>query len=85
MNSKIQKILHYVISLLLIILWFIMMVFPEYIHTIPFKIFFSVSFACSMLYSYYRKKYFPEQRYCKAEKIIFLVLGVLLLLKLVFF
>ena len=33
-NNKIQKISHYIIVLLLVILWFIMMFFPEHIDTI---------------------------------------------------
>ena len=39
-NNKIQKIFHYIIVLLLVILWFIMMFFPEHIDTMNFKIFF---------------------------------------------
>ena len=39
-NNKIQKISHYIIVLLLVILWFIMMFFPENMDTMNFKIFF---------------------------------------------
>ena len=39
-NSKIQKISHYIIVLLLVVLWSIMMFFPEHIDTMNFKIFF---------------------------------------------
>ena len=42
-NNKIQKISHYIIVLLLVILWSIMMFFPEHIDTMNFKIFFSIS------------------------------------------
>jgi|GEM_PF-4650976 len=38
-NNKIQKISHYIIVLLLVILWFIMMFFPEQMDTMNFKIF----------------------------------------------
>ena len=41
-NNKIQKIFHYIIVLLLVILWFIMMFFPENMDTMNFKIFFSI-------------------------------------------
>ena len=54
-NNKIQKISHYIIVLLLVILWFIMMFFPEQMDTMNFKIFFSISLACSMIYSFCRK------------------------------
>ena len=60
-NNKIQKISHYIIVLLLVILWFIMMFFPEYMDTINFKIFFSISLACAMIYSFFREKYFCLQ------------------------
>ena len=39
-NNKIQKIFHYIIVLLLVILWAIMMFCPEHIDTMNFKIFF---------------------------------------------
>ena len=42
-NNKIQKISHYIIVLLLVILWFIMMFFPENMDTMNFKIFFTLS------------------------------------------
>ena len=48
-NNKIQKISHYIIVLLLVILWSIMMFFPEHIDTMNFKIFFSISLACAMI------------------------------------
>ena len=35
-----QKMIHSIIDLLLILLWMIMMFFPSYMETIPFKIFF---------------------------------------------
>ena len=60
-NNKIQKIFHYIIVLLLVILWFIMMFFPEHIDTMNFKIFFSISLACSIIYSLCREKYFCLQ------------------------
>ena len=66
-NNKIQKIFHYIIVLLLVILWSIMMFFPEHIDTMNFKIFFSISLACAMIYSFCRKKYFSMQTYCKTE------------------
>ena len=50
-NNKIQKISHYIIVLLLVILWFIMMFFPEHIDTMNFKIFFSMSLDGSIIYS----------------------------------
>lgn len=81
-SNKIQKIFHYIIVLLLILLWSIMMFFPEYIDTMSFKVFFSVSIACTMIYSFCRKKYFPMQRYCKTEKIVFAFLIILLFLSL---
>ena len=64
-NNKIQKIFHYIIVLLLVILWSIMMFFPEHIDTMNFKIFFSISLACTMIYSFCRKKYFSMQTYCR--------------------
>lgn len=67
-NNKIQKISHYIIVLLLVILWFIMMFFPEYMDTMNFKIFFSISLACAMIYSFCREKYFPMKKDCKIEK-----------------
>lgn len=70
-NNKIQKIFHYIIVLLLVILWSIMMFFPEHIDTMNFKIFFSISLACTMIYSFCRKKYFSMQTYCKTEKFVF--------------
>ena len=51
-----QKMIHSIIDLLLILLWMIMMFFPSYMATIPFKIFFSVSVICAMIYSFCRKK-----------------------------
>ena len=69
-NNKIQKISHYIIVLLLVILWFIMMFFPENMDTMNFKIFFSISLACAMIYSFCRKKYFPMQKDCKTEKFV---------------
>ena len=51
-NNKIQKIFHYIIVLLLVILWSIMMFFPEHIDTMNFKIFFYISLACTMIYSF---------------------------------
>ncbi len=85
MNIKIQKNLHCIINLVLVVLWVIMMFFPEYIYTMPFKLFFSVAFACSMLFSYYRKKYSPDYQSSKTEKTIFLILIVLLLFRFIFF
>ena len=83
-NNKIQKIFHYIIVLLLVILWFIMMFFPEYIDTMNFKIFFSISLACTMIYSFCRKKYFSMQTYCKTEKFVFTFLIILLFLRFMF-
>lgn len=83
-NSKIQKIFHYIIVLLLILLWSIMMFFPEYIDTMNFKIFFSISFACAMIYSFCRKKYFPMQQYCKTEKFVFTFLIISLFFRFIF-
>ena len=71
-NNKIQKISHYIIVLLLVILWFIMMFFPEQMDTMNFKIFFSISLACSMIYSFCRKKYFPMQKDCKQKNLFVL-------------
>ena len=71
-NNKIQKIFHYIIVLLLVILWSIMMFFPEHIDTMNFKIFFSISLACTMIYSFCRKKYFSMQTYCKTENLFLL-------------
>ena len=51
-NNKIQKISHYIIVLLLVILWFIMMFFPEYMDTMNFKIFFSISLIVSAFNSF---------------------------------
>ncbi len=84
-RNKIQKIFHYIIDLLLILLWSIMMFFPEHIDTMSFKIFFPISIACAMIYSFCRKKYFPMQQYCKTEKIVFIFLIISLFLKLIFF
>ena len=83
-NNKIQKIFHYIIVLLLVILWFIMMFFPEHIDTMNFKIFFSISLACTMIYSFCRKKYFSMQTYCKTEKFVFTFLIILLFLRFMF-
>ena len=83
-NNKIQKIFHYIIALLLVILWAIMMFFPEHIDTMNFKIFFLISLACSMIYSFYRKKYFSMQKYCKTEKFVFAFLIVLLFFRFMF-
>ena len=80
-----QKMIHSIIDLLLILLWMIMMFFPSYMATIPFKIFFSVSVICAMIYSFCRKKYFPLQPYRKAEKCVFALLILSLLVRLLFF
>ena len=77
-----QKMIHSIIDLLLILLWMIMMFFPSYMATIPFKIFFSVSVICAMIYSFCRKKYFPLQPYRKAEKYVFALLILSLLVRL---
>ena len=77
-----QKMIHSIIDLLLILLWMIMMFFPSYIETIPFKIFFSVSVICAMIYSFCRKKYFSLQPYRKAEKYVFALLILSLLVRL---
>ena len=69
-NNKIQKIFHYIIVLWLVILWAIMMFCPEHIDTMNFKIFFSISLACSMIYSFCREKYFPMQTVSKTEKYV---------------
>ena len=83
-NNKIQKIFHYIIVLLLVILWFIMMFFPEYIDTMNFKIFFSISLACAMIYSFCREKYFPIQTDSKTEKFVFTFLIILLFFRFLF-
>ena len=80
-----QKMIHSIIDLLLILLWMIMMFFPSYMETIPFKIFFSVSVICAMIYSFCRKKYFSLQPYRKAEKCVFALLILSLLVRLLFF
>ena len=80
-----QKMIHSIIDLLLILLWMIMMFFPSYMETIPFKIFFSVSVICAMIYSFCRKKYFSLQPYRKAEKYVFALLILSLLVRLLFF
>ena len=85
MNNKMQQILNGVINIVLLAVWGIMMFFPEYIHTMPFHLFFSVSILCSLLFSYYRKKYSPDYQSSKLEKSIYLILIVLLLCKLIFF
>ena len=85
MNNKIYKILHYIINFLLIILWFIMMFFAEYITTTNFKIFFSISLICITTYSFCKKKYLSIQQTSKTEKIFFSVLIILLFIKLIFF
>ena len=77
-----QKMIHSIIDLLLILLWMIMMFFPSYMETIPFKIFFSVSGICAMIYSFCRKKYFSLQPYRKAEKYVFALLILSLLVRL---
>ena len=77
-----QKMSHSIIDLLLILLWMIMMFFPSYMETIPFKIFFSVSVICAMIYSFCRKKYFSLQPYRKAEKYVFALLILSLLVRL---
>lgn len=77
-----QKMIHSIIDLLLILLWMIMMFFPSYMATIPFKIFFSVSVICAMIYSFCRKKYFSLQPYRKAEKYVFALLILSLLVRL---
>ena len=83
-NNKIQKIFHYIIVLWLVILWAIMMFCPEHIDTMNFKIFFSISLACSMIYSFCRKKYFPMQKDCKTEKFVCTFLIILLFLRFLF-
>ena len=75
-NNKIQKISHYIIVLLLVILWFIMMFFPEHIDTI--------SLACSIIYSLCREKYFPIQTDSKTEKFVFTFLIILLFFRFLF-
>ena len=77
-----QKMIHSIIDLLLILIWMIMMFFPSYMETIPFKIFFSVSVICAMIYSFCRKKYFSLQPYRKAEKYVFALLILSLLVRL---
>lgn len=77
-----QKMIHSIIDLLLILLWMIMTFFPSYMETIPFKIFFSVSVICAMIYSFCRKKYFSLQPYRKAEKYVFALLILSLLVRL---
>lgn len=77
-----QKMIHSIIDLLLILLWMIMMFFPSYMETIPFKIFFSVSVICAIIYSFCRKKYFSLQPYRKAEKYVFALLILSLLVRL---
>ena len=77
-----QKMIHSIIDRLLILLWMIMMFFPSYMETIPFKIFFSVSVICAMIYSFCRKKYFSLQPYRKAEKYVFALLILSLLVRL---
>lgn len=84
MGNMIQNFFHYAIVLLLVILWSVMMFFPEYVETMDFKIFFCVSVACAMIYSFCRKKYFPMLKYCRAEKIIFVLLIILLFMRLIF-
>lgn len=84
MNNKIYKLLHYIINFLLIILWFILMFFSEYITTINFKIFFVISLVCITTYSFYKKKYLIQQT-SKTEKIFFSVLIILLFIRLIFF
>ena len=83
-NNKIQKFSHYIIVLLLVILWFIMMFFPEHIDTMNFKIFFSISLACSIIYSLCREKYFPIQTDSKTEKFVFTFLIILLFFRFLF-
>ena len=83
-NNKIQKIFHYIIVLWLVILWAIMMFCPEHIDTMNFKIFFSISLACSMIYSFCREKYFPMQTVSKTEKYVSIILIILLFLRFIF-
>ena len=83
-NNKIQKIFHYIIVLWLVILWAIMMFCPEHIDTMNFKIFFSISLACSIIYSLCREKYFPIQTYSKTEKFVFTFLIILLFFRFLF-
>lgn len=83
-GNKIQKIIHYMIVLLLICCWGLMMFFPECIDIMGFKVFLAVSIACAMMYSFYRKKYFSTQEYCKTEKIVFAFLIVSLFFRVVF-
>ena len=83
-NNKIQKIFHYIIVLWLVILWAIMMFCPEHIDTMNFKIFFSISLACSMIYSFCREKYFPMQTVSKTEKYVSIILIILLFLRFLF-
>lgn len=47
-----------------------MVFFPACIALMRFKVFFAVSITFAMIYSFYRKKYFPMQRYSKTEKIV---------------
>ena len=56
----------------------------QHIDTMNFKIFFSISLACTMIYSFCRKKYFSMQTYCKTEKFVFTFLIILLFLRFMF-
>jgi hypothetical protein len=49
-----------------------------------FKIFFSISLACAMIYSFCREKYFPMKKDCKIEKFVCTFLIILLFLRLLF-
>ncbi|MSC53966.1 hypothetical protein GKE43_03565 [[Eubacterium] rectale] len=49
-----------------------------------FKIFFSISLACSMIYSFCREKYFPMQTVSKTEKYVSIILIILLFLRFLF-
>lgn len=84
MNHKFPKILHYTIEFLLFVVWVILFFFPEYTAARSFQIFFLVSMASAMIYSFCRKKYFLNQQYCKSEKVVAGFLIVVLLLKLIF-
>lgn len=84
MKNNIYKILHFISLICLLILWESMMFFPEYMNTISFKMLLSLSIIFVGLYSFFRKKYFPQQKYERKEKIFCSILIILLFIRILF-
>lgn len=81
MKSNIYKILSYISLFFLVILWGDMMFFPKDMDKMSFKMLFSFSMIFVAVYSFFKKKYFPQQKHSRKEKILFSILIVLLVVR----